>query len=164
MAAPMPLLLGGRARGRWGNIPALSAVSPRRRRPLAVRGLTCEVKAIHKSGSPAARANHARSPKRGPSGAETGARMGRSTELTEPIGSARRLALDLSAPIPPQHEIARQKKRNAAQATDYSVAIDLSETLPITEIELRALEILLGTDLKELLAETPRKPAKYRSD
>jgi hypothetical protein len=84
--------------------------------------------------------------------------MGRSTELTEPIGSARRLALDLLAPIPPQ------QKRNAAQATEYSIAIDLPETLPITEIELRALEILLGTDLKELLAETPRKPLKYRPD
>src|ERR1017187_5052516 len=160
----MPLLLGGRARGRWGNIPALSAVSPRRCRPPAVRGLTCEVKAKHKSGSPAARANHARSPKRGPSGAETGARMGRSIELTEPIGSARRLTLDLSAPIPPKHGIACKEKRNAAQVTEYSIAIDLPETLPITEIELRALEILLGTDLKELFAETSRKPLKHRPD
>jgi hypothetical protein len=160
----MPLLLGGRARGRWGNIPALSAVSPRRRRPLAVRGLTCEVKAIHKSGSPAARANHARSPMRGPSGAETGARMGRSTELPEPSGAARRLALDLLAPIPPKHGIVRKGKRNAAQAAEYSIAIDLAETLPITEVEIRALEILLGPDLKELLAETPGKPLKYRSD
>ena len=160
----MPLLLGGRARGRWGNIPALSAVSPRRRRPPAVRGLTCEVKAIHKSGSPAARANHARSPKRGPSGAETGARMGRSTELPEPSGAARRLALDLLAPIPPKHGIVRKGKRNAAQAAEYSIAIDLPETLPITEVEIRALEILLGPDLKELLAETPGKPLKYRSD
>jgi hypothetical protein len=130
----MPLLLGGRARGRWGNIPALPAVSPRRRRPPAVRGLTCEVKAKHKSGSPAARANHARSPKRGPSGAETGARMGRSTELTEPSGSARRLVLDLLAPI------------------------------PITEGELRAVEIMLGNSLKELLAYTPKRPLKRRSD
>lgn len=160
----MPLLLGGRARGRWGNIPALSAVSPRRCRPPAVRGLTCEVKAKPKSGSPAASANHARRPKRGPSGAETGARMGRSTELTESTGPARRSALDLSAPTPPKHGIVRQKKRNTAQPAKYSVAIDLPETLPITEIELRALEILLGTDLKELLAETPRKPLKYRSD
>jgi hypothetical protein len=160
----MPLLPVDRARGRWGNIPALSAVSPRRCRPPAVRGLTCEVKAKHKSGSPAARANHARSPKRGPSGAETGARMGRSIELTEPSGSARRSALDLSAPIPPKHEIARKAKRNAAQATEYSLAIDLPDTPPITEIELRALEILLGPDLKELLAETPGKPLKYQSD
>jgi hypothetical protein len=160
----MPLLLGGRARGRWGNIPALSAVSPRRRRPPAVLGLTCEVKAIHKSGSPAARANHARSPKRGPSGAETGARMGRSTELPEPSGAARRLALDLLAPIPPKHGIVRKGKRNAAKAAEYSIAIDLPETLPITEVEIRALEILLGPDLKELLAETPGKPLKYRSD
>jgi hypothetical protein len=81
--------------------------------------------------------------------------MGRSTELPEPSGAARRLALDLLAPIPPKHGNVRKGKRNAAQATEYSIAIDLPETLPITEVEIRALEILLGPDLKELLAETP---------
>ena len=90
--------------------------------------------------------------------------MGRSTELTEPIGPAQRLVLDLLAPIPPKHGIVRKGKRNAAQATEYSIAIDLPETLPITEVEIRALEILLGPDLKELLADTSRKPLKYRPD
>jgi hypothetical protein len=90
--------------------------------------------------------------------------MGWSTELTEPSGAARRLALDLLAPIPPKHGIAHQKKRNTAQAAEYSITIDLPEALPITEIELRALEILLGNGLKELLAETPGKPLEYRSD
>jgi len=121
--------------GRWGNIPALPAVIPRcvgRRQ----RGPSpCLVKA-KPSGLPAARANHARRPVRGPSGAETGAaRMGRSIiERTEPIGSVRQLVFDLPAPI------------------------------PVTEGELRALEILLGGSLKALLAETTKRPLKRRSD
>jgi hypothetical protein len=116
------------------------------------------------SGLPAARANHARRPVRDSSGAETGARIGQSTELTEPMGSAQRLAFDHLASIPLKHGTVRKKRRNAAQDTEYSIAINLPENLPITEIALRALEILLGTDLKELLAETPDKPLKYRSD
>ena len=60
--------------------------------------------------------------------------MGRSAiELTEPIGSGRRLVLDLPDPI------------------------------PVTEGELRALEILLGNSLKALLAETTKRPLKRRS-
>jgi hypothetical protein len=54
-------------------------------------------------------------------------------ELTEPIGSVRRLVLDLPAPI------------------------------PITEGELRALEILLGNSLKDLLADTCEMPQKHQS-
>ena len=35
-----------------------------------------------------------------------------------------------------------------------TISMTIPEGLPITETELRALEILLGTDLKELLAGT----------
>ena len=37
-------------------------------------------------------------------------------------------------------------------ASNYGVSSDFPDVLPITEIELRALEILLGSDLKALLA------------
>ena len=58
--------------------------------------------------------------------------MGWSTiELTEPIGSVRRLVFDLPEPV--------------------------------TEGELRAIEILLGDSLKELLADTSKRPLKHRS-
>ena len=58
---------------------------------------------------------------------------GSTIELTEPIGSVRRLVLDLPEPI------------------------------PITEDELRAVEIMLGNSLKDLLADTSKRPQKRRS-
>jgi hypothetical protein len=60
--------------------------------------------------------------------------MGRSIiERTEPNGSVRQVVFDLPAPI------------------------------PITEAELRAAEILLGNNLKDLLADTSKRPLKRRS-
>jgi hypothetical protein len=60
--------------------------------------------------------------------------MGRSIiEPTEPIGSVRRLVLDLPDPI------------------------------PVTEGELRAIEILLGNSLNDLLASTSKASLKRRS-
>jgi hypothetical protein len=60
--------------------------------------------------------------------------MGRSiVERTEPIGSVRQVVFDLPAP------------------------------LPITESELRAVEIMLGNSLKELLADTSKRPLRQRS-
>ena len=60
--------------------------------------------------------------------------MGRSiVERTEPIGSVRQVVFDLPAPI------------------------------PITEGELRAVEIMLGNSLKDLLADTSKRPQKRRS-
>jgi hypothetical protein len=52
---------------------------------------------------------------------------------TEPIGSVRRLVLDLPEPI------------------------------PVTEGELRAIEILLGNSLNDLLASTSKTTLKRRS-
>lgn len=60
--------------------------------------------------------------------------MGRSIiEPTEPIGSVRRLVLDFPEPI------------------------------PVTEGELRAIEILLGNSLNDLLASTSKASLKHRS-
>jgi hypothetical protein len=61
--------------------------------------------------------------------------MGRSiVERTEPIGSVR------------------------------EVVLDLPESIPITEGELRAIEIMLGNSLKELLADTgSKRPLKHQS-
>jgi hypothetical protein len=58
----------------------------------------------------------------------------------------------VAASYPATVENARKRAR-IPQTTDYSVSIAIPEGLPITETELRALEILLGTDLKELLAD-----------
>ena len=71
---------------------------------------------------------------RGPSGAETGAARvdQRIIEPTEPFGSGRRLVFDLP------------------------------ELIPITEGELRAVEIMLGNDLKDLLAYLSKRPQKHR--
>jgi hypothetical protein len=60
--------------------------------------------------------------------------MGRSiVERTEPIGSVRRLL------------------------------VDLPDTIPVTEGELRAIEILLGNSLNDLLASTSKTSLKRRS-
>jgi hypothetical protein len=50
----------------------------------------------------------------------------------------------------------------ALSPSDYSVSSDLPESIPVTEHELRAVEMLLGRDLKELLVAAPAKSLKYR--
>jgi hypothetical protein len=54
----------------------------------------------------------------------------------------------------------RKRGRAAPQVCDYSVSSELPENMPISENELRALEILLGPELKELLANPAGKPLK----
>jgi hypothetical protein len=54
----------------------------------------------------------------------------------------------------------RKRGRAAPQVSDYSVSSELPENVPISENELRALEILLGPELKELLAKSGGKPLK----
>jgi hypothetical protein len=54
----------------------------------------------------------------------------------------------------------RKRGRAAPQVSDYSVSAQLPENIPISENELRALEILLGPELKELLAKSAGKPLK----
>jgi hypothetical protein len=62
--------------------------------------------------------------------------------------------MDIAASDPARAENAGKRARISPQTTDYSISMTIPEGLPITETELRALEILLGTDLKELLAGT----------
>jgi hypothetical protein len=64
---------------------------------------------------------------------------------------------------PARRRVQRPAGGTASPLSDYSVATDLPESLPITEIELRAVEILLGSDLKELLAGMPTKSLKYQT-
>ena len=59
--------------------------------------------------------------------------------------------------------VPRSRPRPEAHSPDYSVSIDLPENLPISEAELRALEILLGNDLK-LLLEGSANSLKYDSN
>jgi hypothetical protein len=54
----------------------------------------------------------------------------------------------------------RKRGRAPPQASDYSVSSELPENIPISENELRALEILLGPELKELLTKHTPKPLK----
>ena len=46
----------------------------------------------------------------------------------------------------------RKRGRVPPEVSDYSVSSELPESTPISENEVRALEILLGVELKELLA------------
>ena len=54
----------------------------------------------------------------------------------------------------------RKRGRAAPQVSDYSVSSELPENIPISENELRALEILLGPELKELRAVSAGKLLK----
>jgi len=54
----------------------------------------------------------------------------------------------------------RKRGRAAPQVSDYSVSAELPENIPISEDELRALEILLGIELKEMLAKSAGTPLK----
>ena len=54
----------------------------------------------------------------------------------------------------------RKRGRAPPQASDYSVNSELPEDIPVSENELRALETLLGIELKELLAKDTHKPLK----
>ena len=47
----------------------------------------------------------------------------------------------------------RQRGRIPPQMSDYSVSSELPETTVISENELRALETLLGLELKQLLTK-----------
>jgi hypothetical protein len=66
----------------------------------------------------------------------------------------------IAASDPARAETARKRAPISPQTTEYSVSITIPEGLPITETELRALEILFGTDLKELLADTGFESSK----
>ncbi len=50
------------------------------------------------------------------------------------------------------HGVARKRGRRQPQAEDFQVALDLPPSPPILDRELRAIEVLLGRELQDLLA------------
>lgn len=50
------------------------------------------------------------------------------------------------------HGVAKKRGRRQPQAENFQVAFDLPPLLPILDRELRAIEILLGRELQDLLA------------
>lgn len=50
----------------------------------------------------------------------------------------------------------------ATSETDYTVAIELPTEAHVTEVEMRAVELLLGNELQELLARPAEIPRKNR--
>lgn len=50
------------------------------------------------------------------------------------------------------HGVAKKRGRRQPQTEDFQVALDLPPSPPILDRELRALEVLLGRELQELLA------------
>ena len=75
----------------------------------------------------------------------------------------KRPRLRYRAGLPPRRRTARAAGGTVSRDSDYGVSIDLPDNVPIAERELRAIEILLGNSLKEVLAATPGKPLKYRT-
>lgn len=64
---------------------------------------------------------------------------------------------------PPLTPIFDRKQRRSLvppRAEDFRVTVSLPSPLPVSDSELRAIEILLGGDLKELLAENSTNQSK----
>lgn len=54
----------------------------------------------------------------------------------------------------------RKPRRGPPRAEDFRVTVSLPSPLPVSDSELRAIEILLGSDLKELFAENSTVQSK----
>ena len=54
----------------------------------------------------------------------------------------------------------RKPRRGPPRAEDFRVTVSLPSPRPVSESELRAIEILLGSDLKELFAENSTDQSK----
>jgi hypothetical protein len=57
-------------------------------------------------------------------------------------------------------DAAKKRGRRQPQAEDFKVALDLPPSPPILDRELRAIEILLGRELQDLLAADAPIPRK----
>lgn len=57
-----------------------------------------------------------------------------------------------------RHGVAKKRGRRQPQAEDFQVALDLPPSPPILDRELRALEVLLGRELQDLLAGVATDP------
>lgn len=82
----------------------------------------------------------------------------KSSALHRPSAPAR----DQIANPPPTPNPGRKPQRSPvpSRAEDFRVTVSLPSPLPVSDNELRAIEILLGGDLKELLAETSTNQSK----
>ncbi|WP_156457179.1 hypothetical protein [Bradyrhizobium sp. CCH5-F6] len=56
------------------------------------------------------------------------------------------------APAINRRSMAKVRRRRQPHAEDFQVALDLPPSPPILDRELRAIEVLLGRELQELLA------------
>lgn len=76
-------------------------------------------------------------------------------------------AIDKSIDPPGTRSIPSAKKtrgRRQPQAEDFSVTFDLPRSPPISDKELRAIEILLGEDLQKLLTDNANSEAESRKN
>ena len=64
------------------------------------------------------------------------------------------------APAATPHGVAKKRGRRQPQAEDSHVTLDLPPSPPIMDRELRAIEILLGRELQDLLAGVEDSPGK----
>lgn len=64
-------------------------------------------------------------------------------------------------PAPPAR---KTRGRRQPQAEDFSVTFDLPQSPPISDKELRAIEILLGEDLQKLLTDNANSEAESRKN
>lgn len=53
---------------------------------------------------------------------------------------------------------------SATDAADYDLVIQIPENPPVTEIEAHAVELLLGTALRDLLTPNAEAPRKIRRE
>ncbi|MBR0861697.1 hypothetical protein ACFLEY_03915 [Bradyrhizobium sp. YCK136] len=51
------------------------------------------------------------------------------------------------------HGVTKKRGRRQPQAEEFQVALDLPPSPPILERELRAIEVLLGRELQDLLTD-----------
>jgi len=60
------------------------------------------------------------------------------------------------------HGVAKKRGRRQPQAEDFQVALDLPPSPPILDRELRAIEVLLGRELQDLLIDVTTESLKNR--
>lgn len=83
----------------------------------------------------------------------------KSSALHRPSAPARD---QIAANLPSTPSCGRKPRRSPlpSRAKDFRVTFNLPSPLPVSDRELRAIEILLGSDLKELLAENSTNQSK----
>jgi hypothetical protein len=71
----------------------------------------------------------------------------------------REVSAYVHAPVATPQAVARKRGRQQPKAEDFEVKLDLPPSPPILDRELRAIEILLGRELQDLLAsDAPMLP------